>query len=116
MFYNYSMKVSMKNSETAAIANRGSGDLVINIPDKTTSTLKDGGSSEFDGCIYSTGRLFIEGNGILYVYGNQEEGEGIALRLMMNCGVDLDKLYQDFINKINKCKKNKKLYSNNIII
>ena len=29
-----------------------------------------------------------------------EEGEGIALRLMMNCGVDLDKLYQDFINKI----------------
>ena len=39
-----------------------------------------------------------------------EEGEGIALRLMMNCGVDLDKLYQDFINKINKCKKNKKLY------
>ena len=39
-----------------------------------------------------------------------EEGEGIALRLMMNRGVDLDKLYQDFINKINKCKKNKKLY------
>ena len=39
-----------------------------------------------------------------------EEGEGIALRLMMNCGIDLDKLYQDFINKINKCKKNKKLY------
>lgn len=70
--------VYIESTKTAAIANRGSGDLVINIPDKTTSTLKDGGSSEFDGCIYSTGKLYFEGSGKLYVYGQQEEGEGIA--------------------------------------
>lgn len=70
--------VYIQSSITAAIANINNGDLVINVVDGTNNTLKDGGSSEFDGCIYSTGRLFIEGNGILYVYGNQEEGEGIA--------------------------------------
>ena len=70
--------VYIESSETAAIANRGSGELVINIPDNTTSTLKDGGSSEFDGCIYSTGKLYFEGSGKLYIYGQQEEGEGIA--------------------------------------
>ena len=70
--------VYIESTETAAIANRGTGDLVINIPDNTTSTLKDGGSSEFDGCIYSTGKLYFEGSGKLYVYGQQEEGEGIA--------------------------------------
>lgn len=70
--------VYIQSSITAAIANINNGDLVINVVDGTNNTLKDGGSSEFNGCIYSTGRLFIEGNGILYVYGNQEEGEGIA--------------------------------------
>ena len=69
--------VYIESTETAAIANRGTGDLVINIPDNTTSTLKDGGSSEFDGCIYSTGKLYFEGSGKLYIYGQQEEGEGI---------------------------------------
>ena len=29
---------------------------------------------------------------------------------MVNCGIDLDKLYQEFINRINKNKKQKKLY------
>ena len=70
--------VYIQSSITAAIANINNGDLIINVVDGTNNTLKDGGSSEFDGGIYSTGRLFIEGNGILYVYGNQEEGEGIA--------------------------------------
>lgn len=70
--------VYIQSTETAAIANRGTGDLVINISDSTTNTLKDGGSSEFDGCIYSTGKLYFEGSGILYVYGQQEEGKGIA--------------------------------------
>ena len=64
--------VYIESTETAAIANRGSGDLVINIPDNTTSTLKDGGSSEFDWFIYSTGKLYFEGSGKLYVYVQQE--------------------------------------------
>lgn len=46
----------------------------------------------------------------LLFLGILDEGEGIALRLMLNCGIDLDKLYQEFVNRINKNKKYKKLY------
>ena len=63
---------------TAAIANKNSGELVINLVENTTNILKDNGSSEYDGCIYSEGNLTIEGSGTLKVYGRQEEGEGIA--------------------------------------
>lgn len=70
--------VTINSKITASIANINTGELVINIPDGTTSTLKDAGSSEYDGCIYSSGKLTIQGQGKLYVYGNQEEGEGIA--------------------------------------
>lgn len=70
--------VSIKNEITAAIANISANTLIINLEDGTSNTLSDGGSSEYDGCIYSTGPLIIEGNGKLNVYGNQEEGEGIA--------------------------------------
>ena len=63
---------------TAAIANINSGELVINLVKDTTNILKDNGSSEYDGCIYSEGKLTIEGSGILKVYGRQVEGEGIA--------------------------------------
>lgn len=70
--------VNINSDITAAIANKGNGEMVINIVKGTTNILKDNGSSEFDGCIYSNGKLTIEGSGILKVYGNQEEGEGIA--------------------------------------
>ena len=70
--------VTIDSSITAAIANINSGELVINLLENTTNILKDSGSSEYDGCIYSEGKLTIEGNGTLKVYGNQEEGEGIA--------------------------------------
>ena len=70
--------VTINSELTASIANINTGELVINIPKGTTSTLKDKGSSEYDGCIYSSGKLTIQGDGKLYVYGNQEEGEGIA--------------------------------------
>ena len=70
--------VYIQSSITSAIANINTGDLVINVVDGSENTLKDNGSSEFDGCIYSKGKLYFEGNGKLYVYGNQEEGEGIA--------------------------------------
>ena len=52
--------------------------MVINLVEGTTNVLKDNGSSELDGCIYSSGKLTIEGKGSLEVYGYQEEGEGIA--------------------------------------
>lgn len=38
-----------------------------------------------------------------------EEGEGIAIRVMLGMNIDLDDLYKDFSYKIVSCKKNKKL-------
>lgn len=70
--------VTIDSQITAAIANKNKGELVINLVENTTNILKDNGSSEFDGCIFSEGKLTIEGNGTLKVYGNQVEGEGIA--------------------------------------
>ena len=72
--------VVIKNSVTAAIANIGEGNLTIKLAKGTTNTLADGGSSEYDACVYSVGSLIIEGEGSLNVYGNQEEGEGIATK------------------------------------
>jgi len=70
--------VTIDSQITAAIANKNKGELVINLVEDTTNILKDNGSSEFDGCIFSEGKITIEGEGTLKVYGNQEEGEGIA--------------------------------------
>lgn len=70
--------VNINSQTTAAIANISSNPLNINLPESTTNTLSDGGSSEYDGCLYSEGHLTISGNGRLDIYGNQEEGEGIA--------------------------------------
>ncbi|MGM9877254.1 MAG: carbohydrate-binding domain-containing protein [Bacilli bacterium] len=70
--------VNIDSKINSAIANINVGQLVINIKKGTNNTLKDGGSSELDGCIYSSGKLVIEGEGILNVYGTQEDGEGIT--------------------------------------
>ena len=65
---------------TAAIANINSGDLVINLLENTTNILKDSGSSEYDSCIYSEGKVIINGSGKLEIYARQEDGEGIATK------------------------------------
>lgn len=70
--------VNIQNNITATIVNIGESDLIIKLADNSNNTLSDGGASEYDACIYSNGKLIIEGNGTLNVYGNQEEGEGIA--------------------------------------
>lgn len=70
--------VNIQNEVTAAIVNISTNDLTIIIEENTTNTLSDGGSSEYDACVYSNGNIIIEGEGTLNVYGNQEEGEGIA--------------------------------------
>lgn len=72
--------VTINASTTAAIANATTNELVINLVDGTTNTLTDGGSSEYDGCIFSYGPLTINGDGTLYVYGHQDDGEGIATK------------------------------------
>ena len=70
--------VIVTNNITAAIANISRNSLVINLPEGTTNILTDGGSSEYDACIYSEGPITINGTGSLGVYGYQVEGEGIA--------------------------------------
>ncbi len=69
---------TIKNSNTAAIANISTNDLVVELASNSVNTLADGGSSEYDACIYSMGKLTILGDGSLELSGNQEEGEGIA--------------------------------------
>lgn len=70
--------VTIKNSMTSAILNKGTGSLTIILNENTTNILSDGGSNTYDACIYSKGDLTITGPGELFVFGNQEEGEGIA--------------------------------------
>lgn len=72
--------VKISNEITAALANISTNGLTINLIDGTTNTFSDGGSSDYDACIYSAGPITIKGNGNLEVYGNQEEGEGIATK------------------------------------
>lgn len=70
--------VNVENKNTAAIANISKNTLTIELPEGSSNTLSDGGSSEYDACIYSNGALIINGSGTLNVYGKQQEGEGIA--------------------------------------
>lgn len=70
--------VTIENNLTATIANISKNKLTLRLADNSKNILKDGGSSEYDACIFSNGPLVIEGEGELNVYGSQEEGEGIA--------------------------------------
>ena len=72
--------VTIESSNTSAIANGSDNKLTINLTKGTTNTLTDGGSSEYDGCIFSYGELVIDGTGTLNVNGKQDEGEGIATK------------------------------------
>ena len=81
--------VNIESTMTAAIANGTTNALTIKLADNTVNNLSDGGSSEYDGCIFSYGKLTIEGNGTLNVNGNQEDGEGIATKscdIIINSG------------------------------
>lgn len=81
--------VNIESNTTAAIANGTTNALTIKLADNTVNNLSDGGSSEYDGCIFSYGKLTIEGNGTLNVNGKQEDGEGIATKscdIVINSG------------------------------
>ena len=81
--------VNIESTMTAAIANGSTNALTIKLADNTVNNLSDGGSSEYDGCIFSYGKLTIEGNGTLNVNGKQEDGEGIATKscdIVINSG------------------------------
>ena len=81
--------VNIDSTETSAIANGTTNALTIKLADGSTNNLSDGGSSEYDGCIFSYGKLIIEGNGTLNINGKQEDGEGIATKscdMIINSG------------------------------
>ncbi len=74
--------VTISASSTAAIANQTTNPLTILLSEGKTNTISDGGMSEYDGAIYSKGKLTIknagDADGKLVVSGKQDDGEGIA--------------------------------------
>lgn len=70
--------ITIENDITSAIVNTSKNPLVINLVDGTVNNITDGGSSDYNSCLYSNGPLTIKGNGTLNVYGRQVEDEGIA--------------------------------------
>lgn len=70
--------VTIENDESAAIIGKNLNSLTITLKDGSINRLSDGGSSDYDGCIYSNSKLIINGTGSLEVNGSQLEGEGIA--------------------------------------
>ncbi len=79
--------VNITGDITSAVTNVGNEELVVNLPKGTVNTLTDSGYSTSDGCLYSDGNLFIRGEGILNVFGKQQEGEGISTK---NCDITID--------------------------
>lgn len=72
--------VNIEGQITSAIANIGSGKMIINLLEGSVNTVKDNGYSDYDGCIYADAPMEINGPGTLNVYGMQQEGEGIATK------------------------------------
>ena len=82
--------VNIESSMTSAITNATTNPLTIVLAENSTNNLSDGGSSEYDGCIFSYGELTIEGKGTLNINGKQDDGEGIATKsanLIINSGI-----------------------------
>lgn len=93
--------INVNNSDTAAIAAVAGKKLTINTTADTENYLSDGGSSEYDGCIYSEVELILGGDGTLIIDGNQVEGEGIATEaknLTINSGKYLISSNDDGLN------------------
>ena len=57
----------VENKLTAALANISTNPLTINLLEGTTNVFSDGGSSEYDACVYSAGPLTFKGTGILEI-------------------------------------------------
>ncbi len=93
--------VKIKNDKTASIINKSENELKINLVADTVNELEDGGSSEYDACIYSLGDLVIDGMGELKIYGKQRDGEGIATEaknITINSGIIYIESVDDGIN------------------
>lgn len=91
--------VNIESQETSAILNKSNKKITINLIGE--NTLKDNGYSEFNACIYSKGKIEINGNGTLNVSGNQTKGEGISTKekdIIINGGTIIISSKDDGIN------------------
>lgn len=91
--------VNIESKETSAILNKSNKKLTINLIGN--NTLKDNGYSEFNACIYSKGKIEINGKGTLNINGNQTTGEGISTDekdIIINNGIIIINSKDDGIN------------------
>lgn len=70
--------VEISTTDTAAIIGLDAEKITIKTTAGSTNILADGGSSQYDGCIFSNVELVFSGSGTLEITGRQLEGEGIA--------------------------------------
>lgn len=70
--------VEISSANTAAIIGLDADNIIISTAVGSQNKLTDGGSSQYDGCIFSNAELTFTGSGTLEVNGQQTEGEGIA--------------------------------------
>lgn len=78
--------ISVTNNSGPAIYIENADVTYIELAEDTNNTLKDDGSSEFDGVIYSKDDLIIEGNGILNITANNQDGIVSKDDLVINSG------------------------------
>ena len=78
--------VDITNSNGPAILFTNESEALVTLAEGTTNSLSDGGDSDYDGALYSTGSLTIQGDGSLDVVGNAEEGIAGEMHLNINGG------------------------------
>lgn len=70
--------VEISSADKAAIIGLAAEKIILETAPDPKNILSDGGTSEYDGCIFSNAELIFAGEGTLTISDNQTEGEGIA--------------------------------------
>ena len=78
--------VDISSSTGPAILFMNTSEAVVTLAEGTANSLSDGGDSEYDGALYSTGTMTIQGDGALNVVGNAEEGIASEMHLNIDGG------------------------------
>ena len=78
--------VDISNSTGPAILFTNTSEAIVTLAEGTTNSLSDGGNSDYDGALYSTGTMTIQGDGALDVAGNAEEGIASEMHLNIDGG------------------------------
>ncbi|MND98820.1 hypothetical protein D3C80_911870 [compost metagenome] len=78
--------VHITNTNGPAILFANSKEAIVTIQEGTDNILIDGGESEYDGVIYSTSSLTIQGGGNLTITGNNNEGIASEMHLNIEGG------------------------------